>query len=65
MRCVACNTNLSDYESTRKDLENNYVDMCNKCYGTIKEDLLTVDREDLITIDEVFENEFFEDSDNS
>lgn len=55
MRCIACDKNLSDYESTRKDLNGNYIDMCNTCYSTIKDDLLTVDREDLITEEEVID----------
>lgn len=61
MRCVACDVELSDYESTRKDLHGNYIDMCNKCYGTIKDDLLTVDREDLLTVEEAFPEEEFND----
>ena len=47
MRCVACDKNLNDYESTRKDLHGNYLDMCNECYGHIKDDVLTIDRDDL------------------
>lgn len=57
MRCVACDKNLSDYESTRKDLSGEYIDMCNHCYGTIKDDLLTVDREDLLTVEEAVDAE--------
>lgn len=47
MRCIACDKNLNDYESTRKDLHGNYLDMCNECYGHIKDDVLTIDRDDL------------------
>ena len=61
MRCVACNKELNDYESTRKDLHGTYIDMCNHCYSTIKEDLLTVDREDLLTVEEAFPEEEFND----
>ena len=33
MRCKACNVDLSDEESVKKDPETQeYVDMCNKCY---------------------------------
>lgn len=53
MRCICCNKNLNDYESTRKDLQGNYLDMCNKCYGEIKEDVLSVSREDLSPTAEV------------
>lgn len=32
MRCLCCNKNLNDFESTRKYSDGTYVDMCNKCY---------------------------------
>lgn len=53
MRCLACNVELSDYEATRKDLHGDYIDMCNYCYGTIKDDILSTDREDLIVEEEI------------
>ena len=52
-RCVACDKNLNDYESTRKDLHGNYLDMCNDCYGQIKDDVLTIDRPDLNPVEQV------------
>jgi hypothetical protein len=57
MRCLACNVELSDYESTRKDLHGDYIDMCNHCYGTIKDELLSTDREDLLTKESVSDSE--------
>lgn len=40
MRCVACNCALSDVESTRKSIKTHeYLDLCNKCYSTISEDV--------------------------
>lgn len=53
MRCIACNEELNDYESTRKDLHGHYIDMCNHCYSTIKDDLLSVDREDLLVQEQI------------
>jgi hypothetical protein len=48
MRCCCCNKNLSDYESTRKSKSTGeYLDMCNKCYGTIEDDLDTEVNQDL------------------
>lgn len=48
MRCYCCNKILSDFEATRKSIKTNeYLDMCNKCYNTISEDLLTYERTDL------------------
>ena len=55
-RCVACDKNLNDFESTRKDLNGDYIDMCNKCYSFIKDDVLSTEREDLIP-SEVIEEE--------
>lgn len=59
MRCVACDCELNDYESTRKDLHGDYIDMCNHCYSTIKDDILSIDREDLLVQEEII-SEFSE-----
>lgn len=48
MRCLSCNIELSDFEATRKYVDTpHYVDLCNSCYSTIAEDLLTEERYDL------------------
>jgi len=48
MRCHCCNKILSDFEATRKSVHTNeYLDMCNKCYATVSDDLLTYERTDL------------------
>lgn len=60
-RCVACDKNLNDYESTRKDLHGNYVDLCNSCYRPIRDDLPTTTREDLSPTQEI-EPELMEDN---
>lgn len=53
MRCYCCDKNLSDFESTRKSVTTGqYLDMCNKCYATIKEDLHAEERYDLYDGDE-------------
>lgn len=39
MRCLACNKNLNDYESTVKTESGHYVDLCRRCYSTIEKDL--------------------------
>jgi NAD-dependent SIR2 family protein deacetylase len=50
MRCIACNALLSDYEATRKsELTGEYVDLCNHCYVAVKSDIVTIEREDLAT----------------
>ncbi len=53
MRCYCCDKSLSDFESTRKSVTTgDYLDMCNKCYATIKEDLHAEERYDLFDGDE-------------
>jgi len=53
MRCYCCNKALSDYESTRKSVNTGqYLDMCNKCYGSISDDVLAIERTDLRHEDE-------------
>lgn len=48
MRCLACNKELSDFEATRKSTETGeYIDLCNTCFGTIKNVVLPEEREDL------------------
>lgn len=52
MRCICCNTNLSDFEATRKHGETgHYLDICNDCFQVIEQDcdLPTEDRNDLHT----------------
>lgn len=43
MHCRACDCELSDWESTRKDAEGQYIDFCNRCYSSVKEDLFYMD----------------------
>jgi hypothetical protein len=50
MRCIACNKNLSDFESTRKSATSGeYLDLCNDCYFYTEDDIATIDRDDLRT----------------
>jgi hypothetical protein len=56
MRCYCCDRALSDFESTRKSATTGeFLDMCNKCYSTIKDDLLSEERYDLYDGDETEE----------
>jgi len=54
MRCLACDTNLSDFESTRKHHETGeFIDLCNKCFSTIQNDVTDIqEREDLRHVDD-------------
>jgi hypothetical protein len=62
MRCICCDKILSDFEATRKSINTEeYLDMCNKCYATVSDQLLSYERNDLY--DE--EDEYYEDLDDS
>ena len=55
MRCVACDKNLNDFESTRKhSITGEFLDLCNHCFHEIENDLSIDEREDLRHDDEVF-----------
>ena len=51
MRCLACNTNLSDFEATRKyEDKKTYVDLCNRCWYSsqmIEDNIMVLERADL------------------
>jgi len=56
MRCQACNKILSDFESTRKSATyEDFLDLCNDCYGTIKQDVKALERHDLMSIDDIID----------
>lgn len=62
IRCLSCDCNLNDYESTRKYEDGTYVDLCNRCLGKSDlTDIVTIDRPDLQEYedlgDEIFEDE--------
>jgi len=63
MRCLSCNKNLSDFESTRKSATTGeYIDLCNSCFSDIQYDVDAIVREDLRE-DEVVDEEDFIDAD--
>ena len=59
MRCLSCNCNLSDFESTRKSANTGeYLDLCEDCLSEIKYELEVIEREDLrndVTLDLEFD----------
>lgn len=63
-RCVACDCNLSDYESTRKIEEPDgkivYPDLCNKCFKSSGLEKISnvFDRDDLIHIEDISTTDF-------
>ena len=63
MRCLSCNAELNDFESTRKSAETNeFIDLCNECYTYVRSDVKAVERVDLMhenddsIIPDIFEN---------
>lgn len=55
MRCLCCNEILNDFESTRKSAYNKqFLDMCNKCYGEVENDIPSDVRLDLMHQSDTF-----------
>jgi hypothetical protein len=48
MHCTICDKLLNDYESTRKTLDGQYLDMCQDCYTELDVLIPTIDRKDLL-----------------
>ncbi len=58
MRCLSCDVILSDFEATRKySKSGEFVDLCNKCFSTIEDDVEVVENYDLLEQEEVDEME--------
>ena len=51
MRCQACNCELSDYESVRKDQHGEYIDLCGKCYQHTKDENLLIETDRFFYVD--------------
>lgn len=57
MRCLACNRNLNDFESTRKSaITGEYVDLCNHCFHEVEQEIPTKERDDLRSEEEIFDD---------
>jgi hypothetical protein len=58
MRCIACNKNLNDFESTRKSaVTGEYLDLCNTCFHQVEQDIPTKERDDLRSEEETFDDD--------
>lgn len=61
MRCVSCNKNLNDSESTRRVVSTGeFLDMCNKCYADIAHDVPTISRPDLNPYEQIEDDEYWD-----
>jgi hypothetical protein len=59
MRCICCDRNLNDYETTRKHaVTGDYLDICNKCFRDISNDVPTVARSDLAYTEQMEQDTF-------
>ena len=48
MRCICCNSILTDYEATMRNANTlEFLDMCAGCYSHVKETIPTINRADL------------------
>jgi hypothetical protein len=48
VRCLSCNRNLTDFEATRRyTTTEEFLDLCNRCFASVSEDLHTIERSDL------------------
>ena len=57
LRCLACNKNLNDFESTRKSaVTGEYIDLCNTCYHVVEEEVPAKERDDLRSEEELFDD---------
>ena len=57
MRCKACDKILSDYESTRRSIDSDeFIDLCNNCYSSIKNDIQVSERFDLLDLQSEVDN---------
>ncbi len=44
MRCLSCNCQLNDHESTRKYAGSlNFIDLCDRCFSHVESDIDAVD----------------------
>lgn len=60
MRCICCDRNLNDSESTRRLVSTgDFLDMCNKCYKDVENDVPTTVRQDLVPTEQIEETEEF------
>lgn len=49
MHCRACEVELNDFETTRKYSDGSYVELCNRCFSYIADEVETIPRVDLMS----------------
>lgn len=62
MKCLSCDKILSDFESTRKYENGEFVDMCNSCFSkSDMSSIVVLEREDLAESEDILDEQFDED----
>ena len=57
MRCKACDIELNDFEATRKSTTTGeFIDLCNRCYKAVKNDVQAIERYDLMDLEDELDN---------
>lgn len=52
MKCLACDTVLTDREATRKSLKTGeFIDLCDDCFRPISKDIVTIEGKDFFPDD--------------
>lgn len=46
MRCQSCDDALSSHEATRKFMSGEFVDLCDNCFETIKDQVVVIEKPD-------------------
>lgn len=60
MKCLACDSILTDFEATRRYESGGFIDLCNHCFHSgVSEQLVVVERPDLAGV-ETFEEDYFD-----
>lgn len=57
MKCRACDAMLNSFEATRKNRHNEFLDLCNGCYNSVKEDIQALERYDLMDMQDEVDTE--------
>lgn len=48
MRCLSCNTQMTDREATRKYASSGtFIDLCNNCFAHVAEDIPDIESENI------------------
>lgn len=56
MRCIDCDVELTDFEATRKRVDNGeYIDLCNNCFSPISDFIEVKERWNLFTEQDIRE----------